>query len=286
MGRNIIETVLGAVVLVVAAFFLAFALKTADANKIQGYIVTANFPRADGLKNGSDVMVNGVKVGNVLGQELLTAPGKDQFLVKVSMTIDPKVQLPTDTVALIANESLLGGRYLSLEIGVDEDNIRTDGTGHIYHTQPPLRLDDLIGKLMFSPKSDGKKDAPAPEPTPKKSETDDYSFGAPVKPLAPATNAEISKPAPVLAPVNVEPPPRVEETKPAEPAKVDVVPNPATVQSNSDPISKVEPPVKKPHIDTRTWYDLQKSGAATLEDAAKDAAGKMIPKPMPLPEHP
>lgn len=283
MGRNIIETVLGAVVLVVAAFFLAFALKTADANKIQGYIVTANFPRADGLKNGSDVMVNGVKVGTVLGQELLTAPGKDQFLVKVAMTIDSKVQLPTDTVALIANESLLGGRYLSLEIGVDEDNIRTDGTGHIHHTQPPLRLDDLIGKLMFSPKSDGKKDAPAPEPTPtpKKSEADDYTYGSSPKPAVPAVNTEIPKPVPV--PVG---PSHAEESRPAEPVKVDVVPAPATVPSNSDPISKVEPPVKKPHIDTRTWYDLQKSGATGLEDAAKDAAEKMVPKTVPLPESP
>lgn len=285
MGRNIIETVLGAVVLVVAAFFLAFALKTADANKIQGYIVTANFPRADGLKNGSDVMVNGVKVGTVMGQELLTAPGKDQFLVKVSMTIDPKVQLPTDTVALIANESLLGGRYLSLEIGVDEENVRTDGTGHIYHTQPPLRLDDLIGKLMFSPKSDGKKDSPVSEPNPKKSEIDDYSNGAQTKSVVPAVNAETLKTAPVAVET-----PHIEETKPTEPYKAEVVPVPATVPPNSDPIGKTEQPVKKQHIDTRTWYDLQKSGATTLEDAskdaAKDAAGKMIPKTLPLPEHP
>lgn len=161
MGRNIIETALGAVVLLVAVFFLAFALKTADAGKIKGYTVTANFPRTDGLKNGSDVMVNGVKVGNVTGQTLITEPGRDQFLVRVTMSIDPKVQIPTDTVATIANESLLGGRYLSLEIGVEEDNIKDDGSGRITRTQPPMRLDDLIGKLMFSSKDGEKKDGAA-----------------------------------------------------------------------------------------------------------------------------
>lgn len=158
MGRNIIETVLGGVVLLVAVFFLTFALKTADVNKIQGYMVTANFPRTDGLKTGSDVMINGVKIGSVTGQKLITEPGKDQFLVQVAMIIDSKVLMPVDTIATIANESLLGGRYLSLEIGVEDDNIKADGSGRITRTQPPLRLDDLIGKLMFSAKDD-KKDS-------------------------------------------------------------------------------------------------------------------------------
>jgi phospholipid/cholesterol/gamma-HCH transport system substrate-binding protein len=75
------------------------------------------------------------------------------------MSINPKVVLPADTIATIANESLLGGRYLSLEIGAEEENIATDGTGRISHTQPPIRLDDLIGKLLFSAKSDSKKDS-------------------------------------------------------------------------------------------------------------------------------
>ncbi|MBP7253778.1 MAG: MCE family protein [Alphaproteobacteria bacterium] len=168
MGRNVIETVLGAVVLLVAGLFMAFAFKSADLKKVQGYGVMALFQRADGLKNGSDVMVNGVKVGTVVGQELVTDPGRDQFYVRVRLSIDPKVILPADTVATIANESLLGGRYLSLEIGAEEENIKTDGTGRITHTQPPIRLDDLIGKLLFSSKteskSESKKDTPKTDP--------------------------------------------------------------------------------------------------------------------------
>jgi len=161
MSRNVIETALGAVVLLVAGLFMAVAFQSADLKKVQGYGVTAVFSRADGLKNGSDVMVNGVKVGSVLGQELITEMGRDQFQVRVHISIDPKVVLPADTIATIANESLLGGRYLSLEIGAEEETIKTDGTGRILHTQPPIRLDDLIGKLLFSSKSDGKKDPAA-----------------------------------------------------------------------------------------------------------------------------
>jgi phospholipid/cholesterol/gamma-HCH transport system substrate-binding protein len=58
----------------------------------------------------------------------------------------------------VASESLLGGKYMSLEPGVDEEMIKTDGTGRITRTQAPLRLDDLIGQLIYSQK---RGDAPA-----------------------------------------------------------------------------------------------------------------------------
>jgi phospholipid/cholesterol/gamma-HCH transport system substrate-binding protein len=158
MGRSVFETVLGAVVVAIAALFMVFAYKSADLHRVEGYTVSANFPMVDGLKDGIDVKINGVKVGSVSGMKLLTAQGPNQFLVNVQMTIDPSVQLPEDTVAMIATESLLGGKYMSLEPGVDDMNIKTDGQGRITRTQAPLRLDDLIGQMIYSQK---RGDAPA-----------------------------------------------------------------------------------------------------------------------------
>jgi len=159
MGRSVFETILGAVVLAVAFLFLSFAYSSSDLQKVSGYTLNANFPMVDGLKDGIDVKINGVKVGSVAGLQLLTDPGPNQFLVKVSMSIDPSVRLPTDTMALIATESLLGGKYMSLEPGVEDDYIKTDGTGRVTRTQAPLRLDDLIGQLIYSQK---RTDSPAP----------------------------------------------------------------------------------------------------------------------------
>ena len=164
MGRSVFESVLGAIVLAIAALFLSFAYKSADLQKVVGYNVSANFPMVDGLKEGIDVKINGVKIGSVNGLRLITEPGANQFLVHVTMTIDDKVKLPTDTVALVATESLLGGKYMSLEPGVDEDAINTDGTGRITRTQAPLRLDDLIGQLIYSQKRDTAAAKPAAEP--------------------------------------------------------------------------------------------------------------------------
>ena len=154
MGRSVFETILGAVVLAVAGLFLAFAYNSSDLHVVKGYTITANFPMVDGLKEGIDVKINGVKVGSVSGLHLITQAGANQFLVRVSMTIDPDVQLPVDTMALVATESLLGGKYMSLEPGVDDEMIKTDGSGRITRTQAPMRLDDLIGQLIYSSKRD------------------------------------------------------------------------------------------------------------------------------------
>jgi phospholipid/cholesterol/gamma-HCH transport system substrate-binding protein len=158
MGRSVFETILGGVVLALAALFLIFAYNSADLRKVKGYKVSANFPMVDGLKEGIDVKINGVKVGSIDNLKLNTEPGAMQYLVTVIMTLEPSIKLPTDTMAHIASESLLGGKYLSLEPGIDEDTIRTDGTGKVTRTQAPLRLDDLIGQLIYSQK---RSDTPA-----------------------------------------------------------------------------------------------------------------------------
>src|ERR1700729_3675469 len=102
MGRSIFETVLGAVVLGIAGLFLMFAYSTSNVQKIQGYTVSANFPMVDGIKKGTDVKLNGVKIGSVSDIKLLTEPGANEFLVNVAMSIKSDIRLPTDTMAMIA----------------------------------------------------------------------------------------------------------------------------------------------------------------------------------------
>lgn len=160
MGRSVFETILGAVVLAVAALFLGFAYTSSDLRVVKGYTIAANFPMVDGLKEGIDVKINGVKVGSVTGMNLITEPGPTQYLVKVLFTVDPSVRLPSDTVAMVASESLLGGKYLSLEPGVDEDLVKTDGNGAITRTQAPMRLDDLIGQVIYGSKKSEAQHAP------------------------------------------------------------------------------------------------------------------------------
>src|SRR5439155_15797373 len=110
MTGNVIETVMGAVVLVVAALFLFFAYSMSQVRTVQGYSVTAQFQAVDGIRDGGDVRIAGVKVGTVLSETL----DPKTYLATVRMSINPDYKLPDDTVAEIVSAGLLGDRYMAL----------------------------------------------------------------------------------------------------------------------------------------------------------------------------
>src|SRR5271155_4408415 len=87
MRGHVIETVMGAVVLVVAALFLFFAYSTSQLRSIPGYQLTADFEHIDGIRDGSDVRISGIKVGSVVGTTL----DPHTFLATVRMTVEPSV---------------------------------------------------------------------------------------------------------------------------------------------------------------------------------------------------
>jgi phospholipid/cholesterol/gamma-HCH transport system substrate-binding protein len=149
MRGNVIETVMGAVVLVVAALFLVFAYKTSQLRTVSGYEVSADFSRIDGIHQGSDVRISGVKVGTVLADDL----DPKTFLARIRMSIDPAIQLPEDTVAQVTSSGLLGDKYMSLTPGGSDKNIPPGGT--IQYTQSSVSLENLIGQMIFS--TPGKK---------------------------------------------------------------------------------------------------------------------------------
>lgn len=162
MKRSVVETVLGAVVLLGAIIFLATSYKTANVSDMGGYKVTADFSGIGGLKIGDDVQISGVKIGQVVGVTL----DPKTFLARVTLDIESAIQLPTDTAAMISSTSLLGGRFLSIEPGGAEEMIATDGKGHIDYTQDPQNLEQLLGKFIFSMQGGKDKGAAPPEGAP------------------------------------------------------------------------------------------------------------------------
>jgi phospholipid/cholesterol/gamma-HCH transport system substrate-binding protein len=167
MRGNVIEIVMGAVVIVVAALFLVFAYKTSQLRSVSGgYEVTADFSRVDGIHQGSDVRISGIKVGSVLADDL----DPKTFLATIRMSIDPKVRLPDDTVAQVTSAGLLGDKYMSLTPGGSDTLIPAGGK--IKYTQSSVSLENLIGQMIFSapggkPPGNGaaaQPDQPAPPP--------------------------------------------------------------------------------------------------------------------------
>ena len=147
MKRNIIETVLGAVVLAVAILFLAFSYSSANIGSTDGYEVRARFSGIGGLNIGDKVVISGVKVGQVSKIKL----DKETYLADVYLDIRKDIELPDDTAAFISSESLLGGLYMQLEPGASEDMIEPDSI--IEYTQAPQNLEQLLGQFIFNMQS-------------------------------------------------------------------------------------------------------------------------------------
>ncbi len=143
MNRNVIESVLGGVVLLVAGLFLVFAYLGSDIRPIQGYEVIAKFNAIDGLTVGSDVRIGGVKVGSVVEQNIDPV----EFRAVVKLAILHEVTLPTDTLARVTSAGLLGNKYIKLEPGGAKEKI-ADGA-EIKRTKDVISMEELLGKVIF-----------------------------------------------------------------------------------------------------------------------------------------
>lgn len=153
---NIIETLIGALVLVVAAYFLHYAYGTTQVIRNGNhYIVFGKFDRVDGLNLGGDVRISGIKVGKVLSQTL--DPKTFQAVLELSILTD--IKLPVDSSAEIISGGLLGDKYVSLTPGSDEEHLADKS--FIEYTQSSISLEGLISKFMFGLNKD--KDKAKPE---------------------------------------------------------------------------------------------------------------------------
>ena len=156
MSGNLVETLIGAVVLLVAGVFLAFAYTHTDAGAVSGYPLVAKFDRVDGLTVGADVKMSGIKIGTVTSQTL----DPKTYQAVVHMNIAAQYKLPDDSTARVATESLLGGNYLELQPGGSPDMLAAGD--QIEYTQGSVDLMGLIGQAIFSSGgSKGKKQQPA-----------------------------------------------------------------------------------------------------------------------------
>ncbi|MBN8872274.1 MAG: outer membrane lipid asymmetry maintenance protein MlaD [Rhodospirillales bacterium] len=142
--RSIAEVLTGAVVLLVAAGFLVYAVAHSGRTTASGYTLHAQFDHIDGLGPGADVRIAGVKVGSVTATRL----DPTTYLAVVDLSVRDDVKLPKDSSAEITSESLLGGKFLALVPGGDETMLKPGQM--ITITQGSVSLEQLLGKFIFS----------------------------------------------------------------------------------------------------------------------------------------
>jgi virulence factor Mce-like protein len=104
--------------------------------------LTALFPRAISVYEGSDVRVLGVPIGTV---DSVTPSGTD---VVVTMSYESDVKIPVDAEALIISPSVVGDRYIQLTPAYDGGEVLADNaTLEADRTAVPLELDQIYENL-------------------------------------------------------------------------------------------------------------------------------------------
>lgn len=146
MSENTTETLIGAIVLAVAAGFFLFASNNAGSALRGGgggqYPLVASFRSAEGVSAGTDVRMAGVKIGTVTSLNL----DLESFRARTGILVDGDILIPDDSTAVIASEGLLGGTFVEVVPGGSLVNL--DPGDEIEDTQSAVSLLDLLLKFV------------------------------------------------------------------------------------------------------------------------------------------
>jgi len=140
MRDSLFETLVGLGVVVTAVVFLMFSLNSADrGGASDSYSLTARFTGAvNGLATGTDVRLQGVKVGVVTDIEL----DKKLLAPVVMLSVERDVELDEDTIARIASDGFLNGPHISLVPGSADEMLQPGD--EIQYTSGSVELGPLL----------------------------------------------------------------------------------------------------------------------------------------------
>jgi len=147
MQNRTIEIAVGAFMLAGLISLAVLAIRVSGFNvsaETNSYSVYARFENIGGLVVRSKVSIAGVIVGQVaeisLDQKTFTALVRMEIIGSVD-------EISVDSTAAILTDGLLGGKFIGVSIGAEEDYLKEGGV--IRDTQSAIILEDMIGKFLM-----------------------------------------------------------------------------------------------------------------------------------------
>ncbi len=144
-SRRQTDFVVGLFVLAAMAAAVFIALRAANLTEFygeNGYSVRVRFENIGSLGQRSPVKSGGVKVGQVKAISF----NSEDFVAEVELWIDSPHRFPRDSIFSIVSSNLLGGQYVSIEAGGDDELL---AGGEVVEGNSALVLEHLISKFLF-----------------------------------------------------------------------------------------------------------------------------------------
>ena len=107
--------------------------------------------RIGGLNVGSDVRINGIKVGTVIAQNL----DPEDYVADVKLSISSNIQLPKDSVVSVVSDGLVGNKFIKIEPGKSKEFLQNGDT--VANTKDFKTLEDMVGEIIFMVTDNGDK---------------------------------------------------------------------------------------------------------------------------------
>jgi len=143
MTKTLLKTLVGAAVVLAAAIFVYFAYAGSGGRaEADGYNLKAEFRQIGSLSTGADVQIGGIKVGAVTSVEL----DPSRFVSTVVMSLQPEIEIPTDSAAKIVTYGLFSDSVVSIDIGGEERVLASGDNFKI--TQDAVNVVDIIGRVI------------------------------------------------------------------------------------------------------------------------------------------
>ncbi len=146
MRQHTVEVIVGVFVVIgiVAMAYIAVSFGNVGFLNKGTYSVTAEFDSTAGLRSGARVEIAGVDIGSV------GSIGLKDYLANVELKIHRGVKIPSDSIAAVRTNGLIGEKVIKIVPGGAEEALENGDT--IDDTESSVSIEELISKYIFSAK--------------------------------------------------------------------------------------------------------------------------------------
>ncbi len=127
----------------IVAFIILLNLVFTDKNMVVGDVNNyfATFNKIDGVAVGTDVVISGIKVGEV--KEIFI---KDNY-PQISINVNKSIEISDDSSVSIQTDGLFGKKFLLIEIGGNDVYLK-NGEKFSF-SEDSIVIEDLLGKIIL-----------------------------------------------------------------------------------------------------------------------------------------
>ena len=127
----------------IIAFIILFNLVLTEKNKVRGDVNNyfATFNKIDGVSIGTDVVISGIKVGEV--KEIFTENNYPQ----ISMNVNKNIEISDDSSISVQTDGLFGKKFLLIEVGGNDVYLK-NGEKFSY-AEDSIVIEELLGKIIL-----------------------------------------------------------------------------------------------------------------------------------------